>query len=146
MVQISINVQDDSEPDKLEGGILNVVNTFKPITITGEDKTKLFMGANGKFYYHDGKKPTNINAFRFYFQLADGYELGDKTTTAGAKSISNILLDFGDDTPTAIIAVDSDQSLQGDKTQWYLLDGRRLTGKPTRAGIYIVNGKKEVIK
>ena len=29
---------------------------------------------------------------------------------------------------------------------WYTLDGRRIDGKPTRAGLYIVNGKKVVIK
>ena len=29
---------------------------------------------------------------------------------------------------------------------WYTLDGRRLQGPPTRKGIYIVNGKKVVIK
>ena len=29
---------------------------------------------------------------------------------------------------------------------WYTLDGRKLSGKPTRKGIYIFNGKKVVIK
>ena len=29
---------------------------------------------------------------------------------------------------------------------WYTMDGRRIDGKPTRAGLYIVNGKKVVIK
>lgn len=31
-------------------------------------------------------------------------------------------------------------------SHWYTLDGRRLQGPPTRKGIYIVNGKKVVIK
>ena len=29
---------------------------------------------------------------------------------------------------------------------YYTLDGRKLSGKPTQRGIYIVNGKKVVIK
>ena len=29
---------------------------------------------------------------------------------------------------------------------WYTLDGRKLNGKPTAKGVYIVNGKKVVIK
>ena len=29
---------------------------------------------------------------------------------------------------------------------WYTLDGRKLDGKPTKKGLYIVNGKKRVIK
>ena len=31
-------------------------------------------------------------------------------------------------------------------TKWYTLDGRRLSGKPTQRGLYIVNGKKVLIK
>ena len=29
---------------------------------------------------------------------------------------------------------------------WYDMNGRRLQGKPARKGIYILNGKKVVIK
>jgi hypothetical protein len=29
---------------------------------------------------------------------------------------------------------------------WYTIDGRRLSGKPTKKGLYIVNGLKVVIK
>ena len=29
---------------------------------------------------------------------------------------------------------------------WYTIDGRKLSGKPTRAGVYINNGKKVAIK
>ena len=29
---------------------------------------------------------------------------------------------------------------------WFTLDGRQLSGKPTAKGLYIVNGKKVIIK
>jgi hypothetical protein len=29
---------------------------------------------------------------------------------------------------------------------WYTIDGRRVGGKPTQKGLYIMNGKKVVIK
>ena len=31
-------------------------------------------------------------------------------------------------------------------TEWYTLDGRKLSGKPTQKGLYIHNGRKEVVK
>lgn len=33
-----------------------------------------------------------------------------------------------------------------DNAQWYTLDGKRMQGKPATKGIYIVNGKKVVLK
>jgi hypothetical protein len=30
--------------------------------------------------------------------------------------------------------------------EWYTLDGRKLNSKPTTKGLYIVNGKKVMIK
>jgi hypothetical protein len=32
-----------------------------------------------------------------------------------------------------------------EKGEWYTLDGRRLTGKPTMKGMYIHNGKAVVV-
>ena len=29
---------------------------------------------------------------------------------------------------------------------WFSLDGRKLVGKPAKKGVYIHNGKKEVVK
>ena len=29
---------------------------------------------------------------------------------------------------------------------WYTLDGRKLNGKPTQKGLYIVNGRKTIVK
>ncbi len=40
-------------------------------------------------------------------------------------------------------AVDGQQPAAG---AWYTLDGRRLTEKPSQAGVYIQNGKKAVVK
>jgi transposase len=34
----------------------------------------------------------------------------------------------------------------GRSDRWYTLDGRCLIGKPTAKGLYIVNGKKRVVK
>ena len=50
-------------------------------------------------------------------------------------------------TPTGIKSVENNHMAESLETgNWYTLDGRRLSGKPTKRGIYIVNGKKVVIK
>jgi hypothetical protein len=37
-------------------------------------------------------------------------------------------------------------SLDDEAGEWYSLDGRKLSGKPTKKGLYINGGKKIVIK
>ena len=50
-----------------------------------------------------------------------------------------------EDLPTGIVSIDNSQ-LPIDNDVWFTLNGVRLNGKPTKAGIYIVNGKKVIIK
>ena len=47
--------------------------------------------------------------------------------------------------PTGIETIDNGQ-LTIDNAAWYTIDGIELNGKPTRKGVYIVNGKKVVVK
>ena len=54
-------------------------------------------------------------------------------------------LNIVEDLPTGIVSIDNSQSTI-DNDVWFTLNGVRLNGKPTKAGIYIVNGKKVVIK
>ena len=46
---------------------------------------------------------------------------------------------------TGIVSIDNSPSTTGNDV-WFTLNGVRLNGKPTKAGIYIVNGKKVIIK
>lgn len=54
---------------------------------------------------------------------------------------------FGEDDPTGIneIKVETDNTLESNDDNWYDLQGRRID-KPTKAGIYIQNRKKIVIR
>lgn len=52
---------------------------------------------------------------------------------------------FDDDVPTAISAI-STGGADTAEGAWYTIDGRRLSGKPVKAGLYIQNGKKVSIK
>jgi hypothetical protein len=44
--------------------------------------------------------------------------------------------------PTAISFVHADLQQRG----WYTIEGYKLDAKPTRKGVYIYNGKKQVVK
>ena len=46
---------------------------------------------------------------------------------------------------TGIVSIDNSQ-LTIDNDVWHTLNGVRLNGKPTKAGVYIVNGKTVVVK
>ena len=54
--------------------------------------------------------------------------------------------DLDDDFVDGIEEIHDSQLIIHDEGSWYSLDGSKFLGKPTKAGIYIVNGKKVVIK
>ncbi|MCR4918677.1 MAG: hypothetical protein K5928_02520, partial [Prevotella sp.] len=75
---------------------------------------------------------SQIKGFRAYFKL--------KGEAATARTFR---LDFGNGESTSIehLPMNSQQS-----ASVYTLDGRRIEGQPAQKGVYIVNGKKIVIK
>lgn len=50
--------------------------------------------------------------------------------------------DFGDQD---VLSIDEIQSLNA-KSVWYNVNGQKLNGRPTQSGVYIMNGKKYVVK
>ena len=115
------------------------IGTYAPVSITADDHTKLFVGTNSSLYYP--KNGAHINAFRGYFQL-NGLEMDD---------ITNACMFFGDSETTEITTKNFNFSTT-DFTDYtdkagacYTLSGTRLSAKPTKKGVYIVNGKKVVV-
>ena len=113
------------------------VGTYKSTAFNATDNTVLLMGDGNTLYY-----PTagaGIGAQRAYFKIGDGAAL--------ARQLTAFRINFGDDEATGIISIENGKlKIENDADAWYTLDGRRLNGKPSRAGVYINNGIKVVIK
>ena len=60
-----------------------------------------------------------------------------------AKDTLSVMLEAAKSASTGIFELTIPDSVKGD---FYTLDGRKLDGKPTKKGVYIVNGRKVVIK
>ncbi len=71
----------------------------------------------------------------------DEEEPGDNP--AGSRGVLRIV--FEDET-TGIDDLKNEKTEEWKLTGWYSLDGRRLSGKPTKGGIYIHKGQKVIIK
>ena len=112
------------------------LGTYKSTTFDAEDKSILLMGGANTLYY-----PTagaGIGAQRAYFKIgSDGALL--------ARRLTAFNIDFGDDETTGIIST-TNYTNDTNSDAWYSLDGRRLSAKPSRAGVYINKGIKVVIK
>ena len=111
---------------------VHFLGTYASQSFDAEDKSILLMGGENMLYY-----PTtgaSIGAQRAFFKIGeDG---------AAARRVTAFNVNFGDGETTGIRTTNYTNS---DDT-WYTLDGRRLNGKPSRAGVYINNSKKTVIK
>ena len=131
--------------DVVINGVLTFKGIFSRLSIEEADNTKLYLGADGNnatLYYPNAKMA--IGACRAYIQLANGITAGNK-----ANAIRAFVLNFGDGEQTGIEDAAANSSLftlHSSLQQWYTLDGRRLSGKPTQPGIYVESGKKVVIK
>ncbi len=89
----------------------------------------LFLSGN-KFWYSAGA--TKIKAFRAYFML-------NEVLSGVAEAKVRFIVD---EDAAAIEGITPDM----ENGIWYTLDGRQLNGKPTEKGVYIVDGKKVLIK
>ena len=89
----------------------------------------LFLSGN-KFWYSAGA--TKIKAFRAYFML-------NEVLSGVAEAKVRFIVD---EDAAAIEGITPDM----ENGVWYTLDGRQLNGKPTEKGVYIVDGKKILIK
>ena len=110
-------------------------------TNASDPKTVLFLGAENKLYnptvVNDTEQEASyIKGFRAYFQLKGSASL------APARAF---VMNFGDGEATGIITVSAEQPATV-RDGIYDLQGRKIEGQPTQKGIYIVNGKKTVIK
>ena len=111
---------------------VDFIPTLGATTITGDDaKTVLFLAAGNKLK-NPTFLPTDMKGFRAYFQL--------KGAAAGAR---NFDLNIDGDV-TGVNEVIGVNEVNDDS--WYTLDSRKLSGKPAQKGVYIVNGKKVIIK
>ena len=123
------------------------VGTYNKITFDSDDNSKLLIGKNsetGKSTLFYPKSGASIGAFNAYFQLADDY-----TASTPSHSVRSFVMNFGsNENTTGIIAIGNSQlsTLHSQLSEWFTLDGRRLTGKPTAKGLYIHAGRKVVIK
>jgi len=46
----------------------------------------------------------------------------------------------------AALLNDKGETINDKAGEWYSLDGRKMSGKPTKKGVYINDGKKVVVK
>ena len=135
----------DTKHDATIEGVLTFTGTYAPVSISSSsgNNTKLYLGSGNTLYYPNAAM--TIGCQRAYFQLADGITAGEPVSGSNAKQIRAFNLNFGDDEATGILTTNLTNSTNS-SNEWYSLDGRMLNGKPSRAGVYINNGKKVTIK
>jgi hypothetical protein len=124
------NVPTVSTTTPTETTYVDFIPVMSPTNLTGGDKTVLFVSGGNSLTYPSGNG--NINGFRAYFKLKD---------VAAAAAYT---FDMSFDNTTGIQSVSDVRRQMSDA--WYTLDGRKLQGQPTTKGVYIVNGKKTIIK
>ena len=103
--------------------------TYEPTTATNADPF-YYMNIYGTLSYGDA---VTVDAFRWIMRVE---------SKSGVAYARRILIFDGEATGLTTLAPTG----RAEEGLWYTLDGRKLDGKPSRAGIYINNGVKVVIK
>ena len=97
------------------------------------DAILVLSNKDGNFGFHE-LAMTNVPARKAFLALSG--------ETALARELTIVF-----DDATGIHSIDNGQlTIDSSAGAWYSLDGRRLSGKPTAKGVYILGGKKIIVK
>lgn len=145
---VTINADEESahvDKDKTKIGSRyyynKMIGTYTPETVIGnseDDFYQLFL-SNNKFYYSKGT--AKMKAFRAYFEFLD--ELTDKSA-----GVSNAKISFFVDETTGISDIKSKTKVDSDAV--YNINGqyigKNIDSNTLPRGVYIINGKKKIVK
>ena len=154
LVKVSANVENpefngvtisSTAVPNTETTAVNFVPTLGKTLVTGDGsyvsnpRAVLFLGSGSKLFsptvVNDaGQEASYMKGFRAYFQL--------KGEAATARAFN---INFEDGETTGIESLTPDFCTKREESI-YTLDGRRLVGEPSAKGIYVVSGKKVIIK
>ena len=108
---------------------VTMTGNYSPVSVAANDQSIMFMGGDNTLYYTTTDR--TLRCFRAHF----GIESQNK--------VNSFVMNFGDDVATGVSLVQSQESADD---CYYDLQGRKLSGKPTKAGIYINQGRKISVK
>ena len=132
---VTINKSTARQTIEKASGHVKFIGYYDAFGITPADDYIYYMTA-GNMLKHTGIDRT-LQACRAYFEFS---------STATTR---DIVMNFGGNETTAIRDAEANSSLftlHSSLSGWHTLDGRRLLEEPTKKGIYILNGKKTIIK
>ena len=118
------------------------IGTYAPANLVANDKAKLYLGDDNKLYYPSSNM--DINAFRGYFNV---------DLTGQPNGVRAFVLNFDNSEASSIENVQCPMFNVQSNNAWYDLQGRRMAHSQSsilnsqlKKGVYINNGKKQVIK
>ena len=125
-----------------QDGMVSFIGTYGTVSLAANDKSNIYFGSANKLLWPD--QNVTVGAFRAYFKI-------NENDAVNAKGITGFVIDFGenDEEATGINEAAADSSLftpHSSLSEWHTVDGIRLSGKPSKKGMYIHNGKKVVVE
>ena len=125
-----------------QDGMVSFIGTYGTVSLAANDKSNIYFGSANKLLWPD--QNVTVGAFRAYFKI-------NETAAVNAKGITGFVIDLGenDEEATGINEAAADPSLftpHSSLSEWHTVDGIRLSGKPSKKGMYIHNGKKVVVE
>lgn len=125
----------NSDAATVEGNALVAVTEATHVNQVSGDYTNF--GLSGGVFKKVNSKGGTVKANRAYLQIP--------TSALTSAAAEGIMLVWDEETDGIEIVQTSTVKSRHDDA-WFTLDGRQLSGKPTAKGLYIMNGKKVIIK
>lgn len=120
-------------------GKVQIVGTYAPELLVTGSAANLYVGGDDKI--HVPLDSYEVPAFNAYFLV----DLGNGLGKPGTDQIQHIVMNIAkEDQTLKVIEITVPAGLKNGV--WYDLQGRKYTEKPTQHGIYILDGKKIMIK
>lgn len=128
-------IWDDSMPETLYG--------FAATSTPAANDPNQTVEAGQFVHLVSGASASPFHAYLEYQGDIANMPIASRRSMSSLPSSIDVRLHSENGMVTSVIQLQLDDDTNG---YWYALDGRRLTSKPTRKGVYLHNGKKIVIK
>ena len=136
-----------------DGKKTNYVLSYKWYDLKPDGSIKGTQHVGDEMFYRVSREGINLRANSAYLVL-DTDKVGLNTSQGSIQGATNpakftfVFSDWNDtpSVPTAIEEANSVETFDPSNGEWYNMNGQKLNGIPATKGLYIVNGKKVLVK